>query len=253
MDNSTRLGQICFTKYYIVIAKRQRTMIHCVYITDIGDVDKLCISREVIHNSSTSLWITRWKIFSFQALTLCVGRGIIKIYFKEVSMNRQQRREFNRRNKTNYTKRDFDLAELYEMLKSGRMDSSTLMKYKELLGEDVAFDSEFLVPNGMPVKINTPHIMSRPRKDLSEEYLDWVSWHGDEVFHVQREDGKRSLVALREDVEEKRESNSGFPWLFDIYSDLLYYDKEEKKWKMLKDFESAEMETRAAHDDGEFE
>lgn len=155
-------------------------------------------------------------------------------------INREQRRKLNRKYKVNYSAEEWAMIELYSKMRAGDLDVKSLKDLSPGLRENVHIDNEELVPEGTPVRLNAEDILSRPRKGVTEKYLKWVETHRDTIFHVTREQANSSLVCLQEDVEEckalSHELNEvdkldHLPWLFDIYSDLLYESNGE--WKIL--------------------
>lgn len=161
-------------------------------------------------------------------------------------MNREQRRQFNRKNKTNFTKSDFDLMEAYKRIKAGNLDIKDL----DVPSDFLHIDNEELVPEGTPVKLYYEGIMSRPQKDLTQEFKDWIEEHKDKILHITRQEASNSLVCLAEDVKTVKENfadedrNIGhIPWLFDIYSDFLYEDKETGEWVVLAEHTARQEKT----------
>lgn len=153
-------------------------------------------------------------------------------------MNREQRRRFNKRNKTNYTREDFAQLEMLQALRAGDLDITGFNPGE--LPEGFHIDNEELVPEGKETKLAYDHIMSRPKKGLTQEFLDWVETHKNQVMHVTREEANNSLVCLAEDVKWVKEKftdedhNIGhIPWLFDIWSDLLFEDPVTHDWVPL--------------------
>lgn len=156
-------------------------------------------------------------------------------------LNREQRRKLNRKYKVNYSADEWAMIELYSKIRAGDLDVKDLNDLTPELRENVHIDNEELVPEGTPVRLNAAEILSRPRKGVTEKYLKWVDEHRDVTFHVTRDQANSSLVCLQEDVEECRmhsetltevDKLDHLPWLFDIYSDLLYDDNGE--WKILE-------------------
>ena len=146
-------------------------------------------------------------------------------------MNREQRRKMNRKYKVNYSAEEWAMVELYSRVRAGDLDIKSLQDLSPELRENVHIDNEELVPEGTPVRLNAADILTRPRKGVTEKYLKWVEDHSDTTFHVTREQANSSLVCLKEDVEECQALSPSLnevdkldhvPWLFDIYSDLLY-------------------------------
>lgn len=155
-------------------------------------------------------------------------------------MNREQRRRFNKKHKTNFTKAEFDQFEFYQRLKAGEVSLDELSQ----LPEGMHLDNEELVPEGIPVKLAYDDIMSRPKKGLTNEFLTWIEEHKDEVMHVTRKNAQSSMVCLSEDKPWLKENytdedtNIGHvPWLFDIWSDLLYENPENHEWINLANYQ----------------
>lgn len=158
-------------------------------------------------------------------------------------MNREQRRRFNKQNKTNFSREDFVRMEMYQALRAGDLDVSGFTP--DELPDGISIDNEELVPEGKEVKLAYDHIMSRPKKGLTKEFLDWVEANKDRVMHVTREEASNSLVCLKEDVKwikdhfTDEDTNIGhIPWLFDIWSDLLY-ETEDHRWVHLGEYEQS--------------
>ena len=143
-------------------------------------------------------------------------------------MNRQQRRQFNKKNKTNYTKEEFFNMELWARLRAGNLDVKEMRDIK-LFNDMIHIDNPDLAPDGTEVMLNYERIMSGPTKDKTQKYLAWVEENKDKVFHIKRDEDKSettSLVGLAEDENK---------WLFDTYADLLY--QMDGKWVYLTDIE----------------
>lgn len=158
-------------------------------------------------------------------------------------MNREQRRKLNRKYKVNYDANEWAMIELYSKVRAGDLDVKDLRDLNPEVRAGIHIDNEELVPEGTPCKLNVADILTRPLKGITEKYLNWVKAHEGIVFHVTREQANSSLVCLKEDVEEcsshlSEADMDHVPWLFDIYSDLLYEDKGE--WKLLEFIEKAE-------------
>ena len=162
-------------------------------------------------------------------------------------MNRAERRAFNKKHKTSFTREEFDKIMALARLEMGKYSREDLAK----VGAFEHYDDEELVPNGTKVKLNYESILKRPRAELSDEFLRWVTKHRYAEFHVTREEGNHSLVCLEEDERYKTvdgEKVKAPKWLFDLYSDLLIEDNGE--WVMpgkvaLKNATEAEREAIA--------
>ena len=157
-------------------------------------------------------------------------------------MNRQQRRQFNKKNKTNYTKEEFFNMELRAKLRAGNLDVKEMRDIK-LFNNMIHIDNPDLAPDGTEVMLNYERIMSGPTKDKTQKYLTWIEENKDKVFHIKRDEDKSettSLVGLAEDENK---------WLFDTYADLLY--QMDGKWVYLTDIEDkmiAEAEESSEED-----
>ena len=156
-------------------------------------------------------------------------------------LNRAQRRQANRRFRTNYKRQDFDLFIAVERLKHGITDLTDLDIPTELMH----LDNTDLAPDGTKVMLNADAILSR-KANMNQLFLDWVRFYRNKVFTITREDAERSLVALKEDDglhyegEETKEERPTQRWLFDLYTDLLVQD-EDLEFRPL-----AEIEQRKA-------
>lgn len=151
-------------------------------------------------------------------------------------MNRKQRRKLNKQHHVNYNANEWAMIELYAKLRAGDLDVKDLSALSPEVRAGIHIDNEELVPEGTPVKLNVADILTRPTKGVTDKYLTWIKEHENIVFHVTREQANSSLVCLKEDVDaclQQTESTMDhLPWLFDIYSDLLY--EENGEWKILE-------------------
>lgn len=139
-------------------------------------------------------------------------------------MNRAERRKFNKKNHTNYTKEQMDAIEMYAKIRSGEISIKHASDFKD--NPFFHFDGKALAPDGTEAKIRYDEILSRPEK-LNDKYIEFITQHKEGIVHVSRKntDGKPdTLVTLEEDPDSI--------WLFDIYSDLLFKNEEEK-WDIL--------------------
>ena len=151
-------------------------------------------------------------------------------------MNRAERRAYNKKHKTSFTKEDFEIA-----LLMGRLKAGGDVDFEELARQSpyVHLDNVELVPDGTLVKLNYEAIKSRPQGDLTDMFKKWIEENKDKEFHITREQSRDSLVCLEEDDSEIK-------WLFDLYSDILV--KQDDKWvpvyeidKGLKDYVPADL------------
>lgn len=128
---------------------------------------------------------------------------------------------------------------LYRQIQAGNLDVKDLFDttaYNRL----VHVDNRELVPDGTPVKLFYEHISTRPQEDLTQKYKDWIEENKEKVFYVTREGASSSMVCLSKNTL-KNSKEETIPWLFDIYSDLLYLDEAVDEWVHL-----AELEVRLA-------
>lgn len=147
-------------------------------------------------------------------------------------MNRQQRRNYNKKHKTHYTKEQFQLAEAITMLKTGKISEEDL---KLLYNNGAIIDNEDLAPEGALVKLNYERIKEQHEERGLPLFLEWVEENKDKEFHLTREEGKRSLVCLKEDCDSLSQIKGEHrqPWLFNIYTDLLFFDEDTKEYKNI--------------------
>lgn len=139
-------------------------------------------------------------------------------------MNRADRRRFNKKNHTNYTREQMDAIEMYAKLRSGNIDIKHISDFKD--NKFIKFDGKALAPDGTEVMLRYDAIKSRPNK-LADEYVEFIEKHKEEILHISRKntEGKPdTLVTVEEDPESI--------WLFDIYSDLLFKN-EDGNWDIL--------------------
>ena len=142
-------------------------------------------------------------------------------------MNRKQRRDLEKQVKRlNRTERQLGKAvtNLKEVmgsiairrLQSGIADSKDI----EILRNSnfAHLDNVEACPDGTKCKLNVEGIQSRPQKDLTDKFKDWVEANKEKEFTITREGARNSLVCLAEDETEPK-------WLFDLYTDLLIYDE----------------------------
>lgn len=144
--------------------------------------------------------------------------------------NRAERRKYNKQNKTSLSLQDFALAYAVQGVQKGE-DISWLRSY---LNPDVFphKDNWDLFPNGTEVRLNVDQIMARPEKYLSEEFKNWVMDNKEEIFTVYRDPEDKStkgLVTLHY-KDATRDTEQSLTWLFDMYSDLLVWSKENNNF-----------------------
>ena len=142
-------------------------------------------------------------------------------------MNREQRRRYNKKNKTHWTKEQFETFLALERLKSGNYDLSN-MDLKD--HEFIHVDNTELAPDGTEVKLNFNSLDYRcEHVDSTNEYFrNWVAEakkDPDKIYHITREGARQSLVCLEEDdheVELDGKMVKAPRLLFDLYADLTF-------------------------------
>lgn len=157
-------------------------------------------------------------------------------------MNRAQRRLYNKKNKTNYTKEQLDTMMAIERIKNGVFDLSDLKVPQDF----IHMDNTELVPDGTEVKLNFESLEARcTHVDKSNElFRNWVAEvkkEPDKIYHVTREEAKNSLVCLAEDereVEIDGKKVKAPKWLFDVYADVFVKDEIDGVWKSLSVIET---------------
>ena len=123
-------------------------------------------------------------------------------------MNRKQRRDLEKQVKRlNRTERQLGKAvtNLKEVmgsiairrLQSGIADSKDI----EILRNSnfAHLDNVEACPDGTKCKLNVEGIQSRPQKDLTDKFKDWVEANKEKEFTITREGARNSLVCLAED------------------------------------------------------
>lgn len=147
-------------------------------------------------------------------------------------MNRLMRRKFNKQNKTNYSRADFEAIELLQKIKLGEVSEEEIDKLKLLQSSKITFTyNEEKVAEGREVKLNYNELMLRPKEELAEKYVDWVENHKDDVLHIAPKESDKYLTVVEYPLaSEGRETR----WLF-AATDFLY-KTEEGKWV---DFDTA--------------
>ena len=147
-------------------------------------------------------------------------------------MNREQRRRYNKKNKTHWTKEQFETFLALERLKSGNYDLSN-MDLKD--HEFIHVDNTELAPDGTEVKLNFNSLDYRCDHvdKTNEAFRNWVAEakkEPDKIYHITREGAKQSLVCLEEDkrtVELDGKEVEAPKWLFDLMADLLMFNGEQ--------------------------
>ena len=152
-------------------------------------------------------------------------------------MNRKQRRLFNKTNKTNFTKAEFEAMLNLERIKSGNFGFEKIELPKDR--EYKHYDNEELAPEGIEVKLNFDSLeFRRNHVDATNKaFCDWIGEakkEPDKIYHLTREGARSSLVCLKEDqrtIEIDGKRVDAPKWLFDLYADLLFEYKG--KWVSL--------------------
>ena len=139
-------------------------------------------------------------------------------------MNREFVRNFNRINKSNYSKQDIQTMIALTNIMQGKLSKDMELGFPSLKH----YDNPELFPNGMLVKLNYEKIKQRNQNDLTEDYKKFVEENKDNEFHLIREDEDTGLVSLEEDkrkaVLDGRKVDCP-RFLFDMLSDLLVKDE----------------------------
>lgn len=151
-------------------------------------------------------------------------------------MNRQLRRLYNKKNKTHYTKEDFDVALALARLRNGEFSKEDFAHARSF----VHMDNTEIAPDGCEVKLNYEAIMSRPQQDLTDEFKNWVEENKDFIFHLTRDEAENSMVCVEEDNRQTMVDGiltKKPKWLFDLFVDLLV--KRDDKWVSPLDIEEA--------------
>lgn len=184
-------------------------------------------------------------------------------------MNREQRRKakkqiqkYNLEHKDcKISLQDYEMQIALERLKSGNLYLGDLNVPKDFVHKD----NTALFPDGTKVKLNYERIFDRfngKTKDFDKNelaYKKWVESHKEQELTITREGAQRSLVCIAEDdtsidaiIDENGKELRRERWLFDLYTDLLIYDKETDKYVLAWEIESKEeQKTASISQDGE--
>lgn len=133
---------------------------------------------------------------------------------------------------------------LFERLKAGGpIDISDLDLPQDMFHKD----NKELVPDGTETMINYDRIYERFNSvdKGNQKFKDWLEEAKGKIFHVTRKNAMNSLVALEEDQNRMEEIETdgvvvnvqAKPWLFDMYSDLLF--EYNGNWKLMAEIEDA--------------
>ena len=161
-------------------------------------------------------------------------------------MNREFVRNFNRINKSNYSKQDIQTMIALTNIMQGKLSKDMELGFPSLKH----YDNPELFPNGMLVKLNYEKIKQRNQNDLIEDYKKFVEENKDNEFHLIRESEDTGLVALEEDkrktILDGKEVDCP-KLLFDMLSDLLVKD-ENNDWIPAYEFERKFLEKNKKND-----
>ena len=147
-------------------------------------------------------------------------------------MNRLMRRKFNKQNKTNYSRADFEAIELLQKIKLGEVGEEEIDKLKLFQSSKITFTyNEEKVAEGREVKLNYNELMLRPKEELAEKYVDWVENHKDDVLHIAPKESDKYLTVVEYPLASEGHETR---WFF-AATDFLY-KTEEGKWV---DFDTA--------------
>lgn len=130
-----------------------------------------------------------------------------------MSWNRQSVREFNRKNKTNYTKAELEALDFAIKFRAGNANVQSMSDLA--LNPFINIELEEPIPEGTEVKLNYEIIKSRPTYPrLSQKYKDFIEVNKDAILHTTDENAKKGYVCLAEDPDKL--------WLWTPLFDLLY-------------------------------
>ena len=130
-----------------------------------------------------------------------------------MNWNRQSVREFNRKNKTNYTKAELEALDFAIKLRAGNANVQSMSDLA--LNPFINIELEEPIPEGTEVKLNYEVIKSRPTYPrLSQKYKDFIEANKDAILHTTDENAKKGYVCLAEDPDKL--------WLWTPLFDLLY-------------------------------
>ncbi len=130
-----------------------------------------------------------------------------------MNWNRQTVREFNRKNKTNYTKQELEALDFAIKFRAGNANVQSMSDLA--LNPFINIELDEPIPEGTEVKLNYDVITKRPTYPrLSQKYKDFIEAHKDEVLHTTDENAKKGYVCLVEDPDKL--------WLWAPLFDLLY-------------------------------
>lgn len=130
-----------------------------------------------------------------------------------MNWNRQTVREFNRKNKTNYTKQELEALDFAIKFRAGNANVQSMSDLA--LNPFINIELEEPIPEGTEVKLNYDVITRRPNySKLSQKYKDFLEIHKDEILHTTDESEKKGYVCLAEDPDKL--------WLWTPLFDLLY-------------------------------
>ena len=151
-------------------------------------------------------------------------------------MNRAQRRAYNKKNHTKFTREEFEAMFTLQKLQSGKFTAEDYRKVNNL----IHMDNEQIAPDGCIVKLDYEAIMSRPQADLTDEFKQWIEENKDKEFHLTREGTTSSLVSFEEDIKETELDGEVVRkprWMFDLFTDL--YVKVGDEFKKPFDIENS--------------
>lgn len=130
-----------------------------------------------------------------------------------MSWNRQSVREFNRKNKTNYTKAELEALDFAIKFRAGNANVQSMSDLA--LNPFINIELEEPIPEGTEVKLNYEVIKNRPTYPrLSQKYKDFIEANKDAILHTTDENAKKGYVCLAEDPDKL--------WLWTPLFDLLY-------------------------------
>ena len=150
-------------------------------------------------------------------------------------MSRADRRAYNKKHGKKLTRQEFD-----SLLAMARINVGNFNLQDLSVGHDfIHMDNTELVPEGTVCKLNYDSIINRPAQQ-NDDFKLWIEKNKDKEFHITRDGVTNSLVAFIEDerwaITESGDRQLLPKWLFDVYSDLLFKDKNGE-YKLLASIE----------------
>lgn len=142
-------------------------------------------------------------------------------------MNRLMRRKFNKRNKTNYSRADFEMIEMLQKLKTGQVGDADIEKLSMLQDSKMTFTyNEEKVSVGREVKLNYDEISVYSKEMLNPKYTQWIEQYKDEIFHIAEKESDKYLTLVEHPLTNERGETTR--WTFNATE--LLYKNEDGSW-----------------------